>query len=181
MICALTKSFILRAISVRIISRFCLNAGLLICTLSTLPYIFISPVYCATVGPITSAHPLIILCWSRGVSSPSFLSHKSKRLFSCTLLCLSTCIRISVSLLFVAVLCETAVLAMEQFVLLRGHAQYLVQMVTVCVGYERLSERISAYQSDYAFYPLCVKSVKDVVKQQYRFGSPRNIFHKVEL
>ena len=78
MICECTYSFILRHISLRIIIRLLRNAGLLICTFSLVPCILISPVYFSMAGPMTSPQPDTSRCCSRGVSSPSDLSHMSR-------------------------------------------------------------------------------------------------------
>ena len=70
---------------------------------------------------------------------------------------------------------------MEQFVVLRGHAQYLVQVVTVCVGDEGLSEGVSAHQCYDTFYALRVQAVEDVVQQEYGPCAATRMVQKIVL
>lgn len=70
---------------------------------------------------------------------------------------------------------------MEQLVVLRGHAQYFVQVVAVGVGDECLSEGISAHQCHDAFHSLRVQSVEDVIQQQYWPGSAARMVQKLVL
>ena len=51
--------------------------------------------------------------------------------------------------------------------------QDIVQMLTVRIGNENLSETVACYQLDDLFHPRGIQFVEDVIKQQQRDGVPR--------
>ena len=59
---------------------------------------------------------------------------------------------------------ELPVLAVKQFVIQFGDTQNLVQVVPVGVRDKCLSEAVAAYKTYYAFDPLCIKPVKNIIQ-----------------
>ncbi len=58
------------------------------------------------------------------------------------------------------------ILHVEDAVVERRSAQYLVEVVAIGIGDEYLSEVVAGYQTHYLLYSLCIELVEDVVEQQ---------------
>ena len=59
--------------------------------------------------------------------------------------------------------------------------QYLVEILTVCVCDEYLTERVARHDVDNLFHALGVKFVKDIVKQQQRRGLAACALKEIKL
>ena len=66
---------------------------------------------------------------------------------------------------------ECAIVAMENAVVLRRESEDAVEMVTIGVGNEGLSEGVATDEGYDALYPVCIKTVKDVIEQQDGAGA----------